>query len=286
MCVIAVVPDNDHRPTPKMVEDMYKKNGAGAGIAWRDKGYVHWLKGLTLDQIQPLIAKLPTPFIAHFRIPTVGGDNPALCHPFVIDKKVGPLMKGKTKGRVLFHNGHWGEWKRISMETARSFAVPFPDGPWSDSRAMAWCASIYGLPVLEMIDEKAAVLGPNSLDIYNPAQWDKFEGFWVSNKLWTHGNHYYMGGPASIVGSTKSSSSSVSTPLLEAAKALKTEEKAGGTSQRIPFDKATMTLADAARLFREGKMSRKQFKKAQKQFKIDMVTVEKSAQKTPTAWLQ
>lgn len=289
MCVIAVVTKDDKRPNEEMVSDMYKRNHAGAGIAWRDKGYVQFLKGLSLEQIQPLIAKLPVPFVAHFRIPTVGGDNQALCHPFLIDKKAGLPMKGKTKGSVLFHNGHWNEWKKTALDTAKSFAVPLPaEGAWSDSRAMAFCASVYGLGFLEMIDEKSVVLGPNTLEVFNPAQWDEYEGFWVSNKQWTGGRtSYFRTAPASILPTIITSGGpiavnrilpSVTGPTTLIPDVKKDDAwKTGGSSQQVPFDPATMTLADAARLFRQNRMSRKQFKKAQKQFRTDILVGETKA---------
>lgn len=187
MCVIAIV--NKVRPTPEQVERMFKANDHGGGVAWREKGVVKWKKGLDLAQMQELIATLPlTTFIAHFRIASSGAQIKALCHPFPIEAKVDLALEGETKGYVLFHNGHWANWKDFSQQTALRMAKPIPLGSWSDTRALAWAAHNYGLGILEMIDEKVVAFGPNDLEVSRGKDgWDDVGGIWCSNKSWNWG---------------------------------------------------------------------------------------------------
>lgn len=133
MCVVFVV--DKERPSEEMVKQAYETNRSGAGIAWKEQVMkdgepvmkedgvtpevrVCWMKGLQLEAIQKLCKSAPLPYIAHFRIPTVGGDNPALCHPFPITKKVQLTLNGRTSGSVLFHNGHWHNWKDFCTRAA------------------------------------------------------------------------------------------------------------------------------------------------------------------------
>ena len=193
MCVIAL--SEKTRVTDEMVRKMYEHNGAGAGVAWREtieeKGktvvVVKWKKGLTLEETRELCESLPMPFVAHFRIPTVGGTKKSLCHPFPIEKDVRLDLEGTTKGYVLFHNGHWGDWKRFSLDTAAKNGFKVPTGRWSDSRAMAWAAAHHGLGVLEFIDEKAITFGPQEIEIFGGQagqHWALANGVLVSNKAW------------------------------------------------------------------------------------------------------
>lgn len=194
MCVIFCTDDeNPVRPTPEMVEQAFDHNGAGAGIAWRrggtldEKGQMHggeicWSKGLELPAIQTLVKNAPLPFVCHFRIPTVGGKRPDLCHPFPIHKSVPLYLEGTTPGYVLFHNGHWSSWKDMIVRAAISGNAPIPEGEWSDSRALAWIADICGLRVLEFVDEKVVAISPTDVEIFGNG-WSKHQGVWVSNQL-------------------------------------------------------------------------------------------------------
>ena len=169
---------------------MFDANPAGAGIAWREEGWVRWEKGLDLKQIQELVLRVPMPFIAHFRIPSCGGKSLDLCHPFPIHKEVSLALSGKTKDWVLFHNGHWGAWKTTALEAAiKKGQFKLPIGKWTDSRAMAWLANVYGQGILDLIDEKVAVLGPepNQMEVWQgTGGWHKVDDVYVSNKGWEY----------------------------------------------------------------------------------------------------
>lgn len=181
MCVIMVV--RSIRPTPEMVDAAWETNSQGGGVAWRENGEVHWKKGLSQQEMQDMCADLPLPYIAHFRIATNGGVTDRLCHPFEISPEARLDTEGHTAGRVLFHNGHWTDWKRTVMDFS-SKRGDLPPGKWSDTRGIAYMAGICGLGVLDLIDEKVAVLGPNMLEVWG--NWTLHESMYVSNTHWTH----------------------------------------------------------------------------------------------------
>jgi len=187
MCVICVV--DKARPTDKMVEAMYDCNNAGAGFAWRQDGYVQWEKGLKIAEAVERCRKLPIPFVAHFRIPTVGGARESLCHPFPVEKDASLELTGRTKGYVLFHNGHWVDWRKTVLASSIEHKLQVPTGKWSDSRAMAWVAAHHGLGILEMIDEKCIAFGPRDTEVFG-AGWERIDKQsdqpWVSNDHWKH----------------------------------------------------------------------------------------------------
>lgn len=187
MCVILIA--ETKRPTEEMVTKAYDHNSAGAGVAWRENGYVMWEKGIDLGRAQDLIAKVPLPFISHFRIPTEGGKRPSLCHPFPIERSAPLDLKGRTKGFVLFHNGHWSDWRKETFRIVKDFKVKLPEGKWSDTRAMAFAAAFYGPNIVEMLNEKAVVFGPGPQDLDAAGVgWSQVpepgSGLWASNRLW------------------------------------------------------------------------------------------------------
>ena len=194
MCVIILAGLDTELPvkrlTPEMVSKAFSCNSEGAGIAYRDGGIVHWEKGLELGDIQRLCAEVPLPYVAHFRISTCGGKRADLCHPFPIDKEVPLFTSGTTKGYVLFHNGHWGDWKK-EMYNGK-FQVP--KGKWSDSRAMALMAAYRGHGVLDLIDEKAVILGPEDYEVFGTG-WIKVKDdagvdIWCSNSNFNWRGHH------------------------------------------------------------------------------------------------
>lgn len=250
MCVVFIC--ETVRPTADMVEKAFFTNNAGGGVAWRlDKKTVKWQKGLDVDEMTNLIAEVPFPFIAHFRIPSSGGKSPWLCHPFPIERDTKLLLEGTTGGNVLFHNGHWKDWKEDAKLAAVRSNTPLPPGRWTDTRAMAFVASIYGLGVLEMIDEKTVAFGPNTLEVCAGAGWFEIEvtgtgkKFWASNKYWESvqggfwkdgrfcidgeggcsGDNYYTRPPASIINGNKVDIDKIQTAA----------EKARGTSPAETF---------------------------------------------------
>jgi hypothetical protein len=177
------------RPTEEMVRKAYAKNDDGAGIAWREvKGKtteVVWQKGLNLEQMIELVATAPMPFVAHFRIASCGGARKSLCHPFAIDENASTFLSGRTKGMVLFHNGHWGEWKKVLLETSIRFGKKIPDGKFSDTRAMAFICAVAGINFMELIEEKGIAFGPDRIEMFWGSGWYKVQDVWCSNTGFT-----------------------------------------------------------------------------------------------------
>lgn len=278
MCVIMLA--SKVKPTEEMINRAYYQNDHGGGLAWRDKakGVVRWKKGLSLEEMQELIKGLEPPFVAHFRIASSGGKSPQLCHPFPVEKQVDLALEGETKGYVLFHNGHWGEWKSFSKETALKMGRPLPIGHWSDTRAMAWACFNYGPGILEMIDEKCVIFGPKDLEVVRGTGWDEVNGVWCSNKHWefptgyrSH-DHRRTGGdaftpPFSQRSDPHSKDDYYKTSQQKATSTVKGTEIAGsgGNLAEVPFDLIEQMWEDQKNKPRsEWKLSKKQFKRLKK----------------------
>lgn len=187
MCVIMIV--DKLRPTEVMVEKAWQRNDDWGGIAWREpakdgKGTeVCWKKGIqTVEEMDELIATLPLPFIAHFRIASSGGVKRSLCHPFPVEKNTTLALEGRTKGDVLFHNGDWKGWPEAAREAAILSNTHIPVGHWSDTRAIAWLSAIYGTGFMEFLPEqKGVVFGPQLMDVFTGPGWIKVNDVWCSN---------------------------------------------------------------------------------------------------------
>lgn len=287
MCVIFVI--EDARPTADEVAKAFKKNPDGCGVAWRDiedgEPVVKWKKGLfKVEEMQEFCATLPVPFVAHFRIQSVGGVASALCHPFPIEEDVPLYLEGTTKGNVLFHNGHWSKWKEVLIDAALMGGYMIPPGRWSDSRALAWFTHFVGQGYCDLVDEKIVIFGPETCDIVPESRgwsWHR-NAFLVSNTYWASdttqnyqgaGYHYHTSTPVSMGGNGQSnhsprgnefidgkviSSVSVSPtePLTVTTPAI-IQPTAQGSVALIP-------LAEALNLHREGKLSQNALKKIRK----------------------
>lgn len=185
MCVIAIV--DNARPSSDMVRAFWDENPNGGGVAWQERcedgsKLVQWRKGLSLQSMQDFALTLPTPFVLHFRIPSVGGSLAELTHPFPLDEYDAGQLTGSNEAGVLFHNGTWVDWKKHLIALCIGNGIPLPDGVWSDTRAMAFVASHIGVNVLELIDEKVVVMLPD--DIRTFGYWTKEDGIYVSNTHW------------------------------------------------------------------------------------------------------
>lgn len=141
--------------------------------------------------MQELNRTLPMPYILHFRIPSTGTPTSWLaCHPFPIEPNVELSFDGKIEGFVLFHNGFWADWKKKMETLALHGAKKIPSGMWSDSRGLAWVANHLSMGMLDIIDEKVAVLGPEVGDLEIYGHWTRVkvtgseETILVSNTVW------------------------------------------------------------------------------------------------------
>lgn len=199
MCVISLI--EYVRPTDEQIHQMYEANKFGGGAAWRDlstegQRVVKWKKGLLEDEMLELNRTLPMPYVLHFRVPSPNTSTSFLaCHPFQIDADASTGFEGETTGFVLFHNGHWTDWKHKMQQIALSGFVKVPSGPWSDSRSLAWAAYHLGTGFLDLADEKICVLGPNADDVEIFGGWFEVDqgkaledgtpqSFLVTNRTW------------------------------------------------------------------------------------------------------
>jgi hypothetical protein len=183
MCVIMIA--DKKRLTSKMMRQAQARNPHGLGMAWIEGGKVCWAKGLTIGKALKLRKVLPLPYVFHARWATQGQEVDTLCHPF-------PTImydRGQLEGRshqVLFHNGTFSEAfkaaKRIQQRTGRKM----PDGPMSDTKAMAWIVSVSGPSILDSPhDQKfVTVSATNGIQRYGIG-WTKWEeDYMVSNTRW------------------------------------------------------------------------------------------------------
>lgn len=206
MCVLGVA--DKRRPTDDELTKMAESNPDGAGVAWRERSsptlaapdVVKWEKGLTLTEMKEFCAQLPMPFAFHFRIASCGGRTQEMTHPFPIEREMRPQLSGELKGFVLFHNGHWAPWKDKGIDNAIHHKIKVPEGKWSDSRVMAWLAHIHGHAILELIDEKVILFGPNKIEIFHPDGWFRVNDLLVSNRVWEHQNYGGFQGRRTFMG--------------------------------------------------------------------------------------
>lgn len=182
MCVAIIVPKGKAFPSMEVLAAAEAQNRDGGGIAWVDGGNVHYRKGLTAEDIFVITEKIKAPAFIHFRISTVGGEIPELCHPFPVTRASSTDLAGTAKA-VLMHNGHWGRWRETLLHLQPN-NQRIPDGEWSDTRAMAYLSSIYGKNLLSMIDEKVAYLDSRGNITRYGYGWTEIDGCHYSNTHW------------------------------------------------------------------------------------------------------
>lgn len=196
MCVIFVV--NKTRPTDEMVERAFNHNKDGFGIAWREKqaladggeqAEIVWKKGIeNVEDAKLLCKNTPLPYVAHFRVASVGGVKKSLTHPFLVSDDVNLALDGRTTGSVLFHNGHWSPWAEKAMDAAISANQEIPEGDWSDTRAIAFMVNIYGPGFMELLpSQKGVIMTPKKLGVFTGNGFDQINGVWCSNDFFWSG---------------------------------------------------------------------------------------------------
>lgn len=205
MCVIALINNEESRPSETMIDMMWDRNKDGAGLAWREQqsdntNLVCWEKGLMgaagLERVKKLAAELPTPYIMHFRIATIGGVKPLMTHPFIVDERGINTLKGKTPGYVLFHNGTYRSWETDVKALALNTGTRLPAGKWSDSRAIAWIMSVIGNGYMELLsDQRGLAFGPTGSDIFVGSDgWKEVEDPETKVKIWCSNDHFFTTG--------------------------------------------------------------------------------------------
>jgi hypothetical protein len=133
--------------------------------------------------VHELVEKLPLPFVVHFRIATVGGVTTELTHPFPVTETANAMSGRLRGGAVVFHNGHWQDWKDTLLRSLTADGhAKLPGGVWSDSRAMALLAYRHGTNVLKLIDagQRIVVFDRDGVTRHG-RDWTKVDGLWLSN---------------------------------------------------------------------------------------------------------
>lgn len=111
MCVIMYKPKGKKMPNTATLQSMFLNNPDGAGIAYRNGGQWHVLKGMMeLDELLTAIRSRGLgrlhDVIVHCRIATSGLVDGGACHPFPISGKERALRAVKVDTNyVLAHNG-------------------------------------------------------------------------------------------------------------------------------------------------------------------------------------
>lgn len=203
MCVIVLVDSEARRPSETMIDLMWTKNPDGGGAAWREEEdgeptMVCWEKGLMKEagraRMKELAATLPIPYILHMRIATIGGIVPNMTHPFPIHAEGLNVLKGKTQGSVLFHNGTYSDWDKDVKSLAISTGTPIPSGKWSDSRGLAWICSVIGNGFMDLLPtQKGLAFGPDgdTTFIYRGKDnWEQAEDPETGEKVWCSNTHF------------------------------------------------------------------------------------------------
>lgn len=290
MCVIMLAQRT--RPTDEMIEKAWAQNDDGAGIAWRENGEVFFEKGIMeIEGIKELCAKVPMPYVVHFRVASIGGVKPELTHPFPINKKAPLYLSGKTKGGVLFHNGHWSDWSAKAMEAAIHSNTPVPTGVYSDTRAMAWLLSIYGPGFMEFLPQQRGVyFTPTQMDVFTGPGWTKVNEIWCSNDIfWNKGKGSFSGptqttnystygrichvgrctnkalaGKTTCESCEKKPSSGTNVTPLPAVGATGAQGGAGNTTAPFAPAGTFLTKKEAEIRYRQGDMSKNMMKRFQK----------------------
>lgn len=185
MCVAIVVPvpEEGKTHTPLTLDELKaceKANSAGGGISFLTKKGIYFKKGISAEEIFELQKEAKPPYQIHFRIPTVGGSDKRLCHPFPITKDASLALEGTCRTAMLVHNGHWSEWRRGLLNLLQG---PMPAGPWTDTRGMVYVVAHFGPETLLLVDEKVSVLFADGSVRYWGA-WHNHNGNYFSNMIW------------------------------------------------------------------------------------------------------
>lgn len=156
MCIIIASP-NGAPISAVLLADAASSNRDGGGCAWLQDDKIEYRKGLDAKGIAAVLKKdMPknAAHIVHFRIATVGGVREELTHPFPIGPDACLDINGNCD-KVLFHNGQFGDWKKLVIDAACASRVNIPPGPWSDSRGMAFLCAVMGKHVIGLLDSSS-----------------------------------------------------------------------------------------------------------------------------------
>jgi len=153
MCIIAY--SESRKLTKKEFDNCWRSNSDGFGIAWRDNGKIHYLKGYEKkEDAWKVYQKIDIlPHVAHFRITSTGKTLPELTHPFIVEKDSNLKLKYSGIDSVLFHNGTISDWERFGMSHFMDIGY-IPEGEISDTRVAAMIVSKLGERALKFMSGK------------------------------------------------------------------------------------------------------------------------------------
>ncbi len=191
MCVIIICCRT--KPTLETLEKCEKQNSDGAGISWfvkdkEGKTKVHFKKGLTAPEVYLLSQEHELPQVIHFRIGTSGGKGKYATHPFIIDHlDANNVLEAETDKTLLFHNGVWSNWEEKLFDFYMAHDVKAMSGMVSDSRAIAFLASVTRRGILGIFPgyQKFAIADPSNPKVITYwGKWEDKDDMLFSNLSW------------------------------------------------------------------------------------------------------
>lgn len=248
MCVVFIA-DQGVRPTEEMFRLGAAKNEDGGGVAWREQRdgqtIVCYEKGLTLEEMLHMRTTVPLPAVFHFRKTSSGtAQGPFGTHPFPVEKMSPYDLQGEASNGVLFHNGFYTGWKDKLIEAAIKGGWELPDGPYTDTRALALFAAHVGGGYLELAEEKLVWFQADAIRLYGN-NWSEVQKITCSNTIWqypttTHAGGHGAGFPGAgrVGGYTGTPSTS---PATTETSGTGKSEKTGGSSQLATFHRGSIT---------------------------------------------
>ena len=181
MCVILVCPPKV-RPSPEVLFACDAANPHGAGMAWRSKGRVHWLKNASVSDLLRELPKIRGEVVIHFRWASVGGVDARLCHPFPVTPMANVSLSGNAEA-VLFQNGTWHGYRDALTRLEDVREKPLPTEPMSDTRAAALVVHTTGHDVLAKLPGRWVWMSSAETKLYGA--WEDWNGMRLSNTGFT-----------------------------------------------------------------------------------------------------
>jgi hypothetical protein len=139
MCLLAIC--KTRKLTKEEFENSWDYNDDGFGMGWKDAQHrVHFVKGImkledALSEYEHIDARCK--HIVHFRKASVGGRIAELTHPFLVSEGSPISLEGHdVDSPLLFHNGHWADYKQILIMLEIATGKMITD-PISDTRVAA-----------------------------------------------------------------------------------------------------------------------------------------------------
>jgi len=185
MCQIAIC--RDRRITTEELNSFWNSNNDGAGVIYRDAGFVKWKKGfMSKDELKSFVEKLSLPYVIHFRAATHGSECPELTHPFLVSMS-NPIQGTLRQGQyLLIHNGVDSEAIKMLMIGMFSKGQKWNFKEMSDTRAIAILLSVLGIDAITQFSGKFVVVD-HKFNIRIYGQFTEKNGILLSN-----GNQFYL----------------------------------------------------------------------------------------------